>query len=89
MNMELKEKFEDAVKKSRELPQKPSNEELLKLYSLFKQATDGDVDGERPGGFDFKGAAKYDSWLSLKGKDSQSAMEEYVQLVDDLFSKYN
>ena len=87
--MDIKEKFESAVERSRELPQKPSNEELLKLYSLYKQASEGDISGDRPGGFDFKGAAKYDSWQSLQGKDPQSSMEEYVQLVDNLFAKYN
>jgi diazepam-binding inhibitor (GABA receptor modulating acyl-CoA-binding protein) len=60
--------FEEAVIKSKSLKERPSNDELLKLYALYKQATDGDVKGERPGGFDFKGAAKYDAWESQKGK---------------------
>ena len=87
MNMELKEKFENAVSKSRELPQKPSNDELLMLYSLFKQATDGDVSGERPGGFDFKGAAKYDAWKNVVGKAKDVAMQEYINLVNELHNK--
>lgn len=86
--MYLKTKFEDAVSRSRNLQQKPKNDELLKLYALYKQSTNGDVSGERPGGFDFKGAAKFDAWSELKGNDPQSSMQEYVELVDSLIEKY-
>ena len=82
--MELKEKFESAVVRSKELTKRPSNEELLMLYALYKQATEGDVSGERPGGFDFKAIAKFDAWEELKGKSKDSAMTEYVALVDRL-----
>ena len=77
--------FTDAVAKSKTLQKKPSNDILLKLYSLYKQATEGDVQGERPGGFDFKGAAKYDAWQSIKGKTKEVAANEYVELVNSLF----
>jgi len=87
--MDTKELFDNAVERSRSLPEKPSNDELLKLYALFKQATDGDNKSERPGGFDFKGAAKYDAWKALEGEDSLKSMEKYIQLVDELFSKYS
>ncbi len=69
------------------LSEKPDNVTLLKLYSLFKQATEGDVSGDRPGGFDFKGAAKYDSWSELKGMDGHTAMQKYIELVDQLLNK--
>ena len=82
-----KEAFESAVKRSETLKNRPSNDVLLKLYSLYKQATEGDVKGERPGGFDFKGAAKYDAWASQKGKSSDDAASEYIQLVDELITK--
>ena len=78
--------FENAVQLSQTLKEKPSNEILLKLYSLFKQATEGDVSGERPGGFDFKGAAKYDAWAGQKGKSKEEASDEYVKLVNELLS---
>jgi diazepam-binding inhibitor (GABA receptor modulator, acyl-CoA-binding protein) len=78
------QKFEQAVIRSKELSKRPSNEELLQLYALYKQATEGDVTGERPGGFDFKGIAKFDSWEELKGKSKEQAMAEYVSLVDKL-----
>ncbi len=86
--MDLKNDFETAVEQSRKLPKKPENEELLKLYALYKQATEGDVTGERPGGFDFKGAAKYDAWKSLEGKLSEPCMEEYIRFVNALHQKY-
>jgi acyl-CoA-binding protein len=79
--------FENAVKLSQTLKQKPSNDILLKLYGLYKQATEGDVSGERPGGFDFKGAAKFDAWTFQKGKSKEIAAEEYIKLVNELLSK--
>lgn len=85
--MATNEEFENAVVRSKELTTRPSNEDLLKLYSLYKQASEGDVTGERPGGFDFKGAAKYDAWQSIKGLASEDAMVQYITLVNQLHSK--
>ena len=82
--MDLQQQFHSAVTRSRELPSRPSNEDLLQLYALYKQATEGDVSGERPGGFDFKAIAKYDAWADVKGKSREDAMREYVALVDSL-----
>lgn len=83
--MELKEQFEKAVTESKQLSEKPSNETLLQLYSLYKQSTEGDVSGEAPSNpFDFVNKAKYDAWSSLKGKASEDAMKEYVELVNKL-----
>jgi diazepam-binding inhibitor (GABA receptor modulating acyl-CoA-binding protein) len=81
-------KFEEAVTRSKTFTKRPSNEELLQLYALYKQATEGDVSGERPGGFDFKGIAKFDSWEELKGKTKEQAMQDYVALVDKLYQQY-
>jgi diazepam-binding inhibitor (GABA receptor modulator, acyl-CoA-binding protein) len=80
--------FNAAVAKSKELTKRPTNEELLNLYGLFKQATEGDVNEERPGGFDFKAIAKHDAWASLKGKTKDQAMESYVALMSTLYSQY-
>ncbi|VAW28974.1 Acyl-CoA-binding protein [hydrothermal vent metagenome] len=82
--MATQEEFESAVVQSKELTTRPNNEDLLKLYSLFKQATEGDVTGERPGGFDFKGAAKYDAWAAIKGMPADEAKTKYVNLVNQL-----
>ena len=79
--------FEEAVKESKNLKEKPDNDVLLKLYALYKQATEGDVQGERPGGFDFKGAAKYDAWEKLKGKDKEEAKQEYIEFIKALHNK--
>jgi acyl-CoA-binding protein len=86
--MELQQQFESAVARSKELTQRPSNEELLNLYGLFKQASEGDVSGDRPGGFDFKAIAKYDAWAELKGKSKEQAMQEYITLMDKLYQQY-
>jgi len=82
--MALKEDFNSAVSQSKELPSRPSNEDLLQLYALFKQATDGDVSGDRPGGFDFKAIAKFDAWSEKKGTSKDVAMQQYVNLVERL-----
>jgi diazepam-binding inhibitor (GABA receptor modulator, acyl-CoA-binding protein) len=82
--MDLQQQFDQAVTRSKELTKRPTNEELLQLYALFKQATEGDVTGERPGGFDFKGIAKFDAWEELKGKTREQAQQEYVAFVDKL-----
>lgn len=81
--------FEAAAARSKEFTKRPSNEELLLLYALYKQATEGDVAGDRPGGFDFKAIAKYDAWQELKGKSKEEAIVEYVELVNRLSTQYS
>jgi len=76
--------FEQAILESKKLSERPSNDTLLKIYSLYKQAIEGDVTGDRPGGFDFKGGAKYDAWTSVKGKNKEDAKNEYVSLISSL-----
>jgi diazepam-binding inhibitor (GABA receptor modulator, acyl-CoA-binding protein) len=83
--MELKEQFEQATADSKTLAEKPSNETLLQLYSLYKQGSSGDVDGDPPSNpFDFVAKAKYEAWASLKGKTREEAMGEYIELVKKL-----
>lgn len=83
--MELKELFEKAAADSKNLSAKPDNETLLKLYSLYKQSTEGDISGDAPSNpFDFVGKAKYEAWSSIKGKAKEAAMNEYVALVNQL-----
>jgi acyl-CoA-binding protein len=85
--MELKEQFEKAVADSKNLSEKPGNETLLKLYSLYKQATEGDVTAAPPSNpFDFVAKAKYDAWSGLKGKSNDEAMNDYIALVNKLRS---
>jgi diazepam-binding inhibitor (GABA receptor modulator, acyl-CoA-binding protein) len=83
--MELKDQFEQAVANSKQLPEKPGNDVLLSLYSLYKQATEGDVSGDGPSNpFDFVARAKFDAWEGQKGKTKEAAMQEYVGLVAKL-----
>ena len=81
---DLAAKFEDAQTRVKQLSKSPSNDDLLQLYALYKQATAGDVSGSRPGMLDLKGRAKYDAWTKTKGTSKDSAMEKYVALVDRL-----
>ena len=83
--MELKEQFEAAVSNSKSLSQKPGNDVLLKLYSLYKQATEGDLATEAPSNpFDFVARAKYAAWEELKGITKEDAMQQYVDLIASL-----
>ena len=80
----LKAQFDKAVADSKKLPDKPDNSTLLKIYALYKQASEGDVDGKRPGMTDFVGRAKYDAWAAIKGKAKNAAMQDYVDLIESL-----
>ncbi|MBX3600120.1 MAG: acyl-CoA-binding protein [Rubrivivax sp.] len=80
----LQAAFDKAVAESKQLPEKPDNATLLKIYSLYKQATEGDVEGKRPGFTDMVGRAKYDAWAAVKGKSKNDAMKEYVDLIESL-----
>lgn len=85
--MELKEQFEQAAAESKNLSEKPSNETLLELYSLYKQGSIGDVNTDPPSNpFDFVAKAKYEAWAALKGKSTTDAMKEYVALIQKLKS---
>lgn len=87
--MELKENFEAAKEKVKNLTQRPTNEELLNLYALYKQGSEGDVSGKKPGMFDIKGQAKYRAWEKAKGTSKEDAQQKYVALVDELLEKYS
>jgi diazepam-binding inhibitor (GABA receptor modulator, acyl-CoA-binding protein) len=81
----MNEQFLAAVANSKTLSQKPDNETLLKLYSLYKQATEGDVNGEAPTNpFDFVAKAKYNAWEQIKGTTKEDAMQQYINLIAQL-----
>jgi acyl-CoA-binding protein len=86
--MEEKEAFETAVTESKQLATRPTNDTLLRIYSLYKQATEGDIDeSAKPAMFDFVAQAKYNAWLGLKGTATSDAMGQYIELIDELKSK--
>lgn len=83
--MDLKTLFEQAAEESKLLSDRPSNDTLLQLYSLYKQATEGDVNVDPPANpFDFVSKAKYEAWSGLKGKTKEAAMQDYIALVGKL-----
>ncbi len=79
--------FTQAADRVKALKKRPSDGELLQLYGLFKQATAGDVTGDKPGLFDLKGRKKYEAWAKLKGTGKEQAAAGYVKLVDELAKK--
>lgn len=81
--MDLRSQFEEAAAHSRNLGEQ-SNDVLLRLYALYKQATSGDALGPRPGAFNMVGRAKYDAWAALAGTSAETAMQDYIKLVDGL-----
>ncbi|KAG7198776.1 hypothetical protein KM043_001760 [Ampulex compressa] len=86
--MSLDQKFEAAAEAIKGHTQRPTDQELLELYALYKQATIGDVNTSRPGMMDMKGRAKWDSWNGKKGTSKESAMESYIEYVNVLLQKY-
>ena len=82
--MELKDRFKKAAAESREFAIRPDNDTLLKIYSLYKQATEGDNNAEQPGMFDFVAKAKYEAWNKLKGMSADDAMQQYVDTIEGL-----
>ena len=87
--MSIKQSFDSAVKIANQMKQQPSNEEKLILYKYYKQATIGDVNIPQPGFLDFTGKAKWDAWNSVKGINSENAMQMYIKTVNLLISKNN
>ena len=81
---DLNSQFEQAAANAQKLPERPDNDTMLKLYSYYKQGTEGDVKGEKPGFFDFIGGAKYDAWSKLKGTSQDDAKKKYIELVKKL-----
>ena len=86
--MSLEEQFSLAQERVNKLSRRPSDLQLLELYSLYKQATLGDASGKRPGGFDFKGRAKWDAWKQRAGLSREEAMRRYVDLVGRLEAEF-
>ena len=78
------EVFEQAAIAAKSLPQRPDDTTMLRLYALYKQGSSGDIQGDKPGFFDFVGTAKYEAWAKLKGTGQQEARSQYVELIRKL-----
>ncbi|WP_147653688.1 acyl-CoA-binding protein [Vulcaniibacterium gelatinicum] len=81
---DLQARFEQAARDVQTLPERPDNDTLLRLYALYKQGSEGDVSGPKPGFFDFVGTAKYEAWGKLKGMPQDEAKKKYIELVKKL-----
>jgi diazepam-binding inhibitor (GABA receptor modulating acyl-CoA-binding protein) len=84
MNPELQTRFEQAAAAAQKLASRPDNDTLLQIYALYKQATSGDASGKRPGMFDVVGRTKFDAWAGHKGLAKETAMQQYIDLVEKL-----
>lgn len=73
--------FEKAAEAVKALDERPDNDTLLQLYALYKQGSEGDVSGEKPGFFDFVGVAKYEAWEKLQGTSTEDAQSKYIELA--------
>lgn len=83
---DLQARFDQAQQDVQQLPERPGNMTLLRLYALFKQGSEGDIQGDRPGMTDFVGRYKYDAWEALRGTSKDEAMQKYIDLVESLRS---
>lgn len=82
--MSLQEQFEQTVAESKNLADRPDNMTLLKMYGLYKQGSNGDVQGDRPGMTDFVARAKWDAWAAIKGLPQETAQQQYIDLIAEL-----
>ena len=82
--MDIDQEFLNAQAESKDLPERPNNATLLKLYALFKQGSSGNASGERPGATDFVARAKWDAWQQLSGTSTEDAKRQYVDLIEEL-----
>ncbi len=84
---EINSRFEQASIAAKSLPERPDNDTMLQLYSLYKQGSAGDVSGSKPGFFDFVATAKYEAWKKIKGLTQEDAKNQYIDLVKNLGGK--
>lgn len=84
--MSTETQFEEAALNVKKLTSRPGNDQLLKLYALYKQGSEGDLHGDKPGMFDFKGQAKWNAWEKLKGTEQEDAKAQYVTFVNELLA---
>ena len=83
----IKQQFEAAAVDVKKLTKRPSNDDFLQLYALYKQGSQGDVEGKRPGFTDMIGRAKYDAWAGVQGTSADDAMKKYVAVVKALLAQ--
>ncbi len=81
---DLDARFKQAADEAQQLPERPDNDTILTLYALYKQGSQGDIAGEKPGFFDFVGVAKYEAWEKRAGMPQDEAKKKYIELVDSL-----
>ncbi|KAI5694761.1 hypothetical protein M8J75_004833 [Diaphorina citri] len=84
----IDEDFKKAVEDVKTLTKRPTDEELLEIYALFKQATEGDNTTAKPSMFNLKAKYKWECWTKLKGTSSDQAKQDYVKKVQELLAKY-
>jgi len=85
--MATEAEFQDASVRIKTLTARPSNDEMLQLYGLYKQASKGDASGKRPGALNMVARAKFDAWAGYQGLSTEDARSQYVQLVDTLLAR--
>lgn len=84
----MSDAFAQAQVDVKKLTKRPSNDDLLFLYAHFKQASDGDASGKRPGMMDMVGRAKFDAWAKVKGTDQEAAKQKYIDKVQELLKSH-
>ena len=82
------EQFKYIASKVTKLTKKPTIEELLTLYGLYKQATIGNNRTPVPSFLDQKGKFKWNAWSKHSGKSKNVARQEYIEFATSLLQKY-
>ena len=89
MSNNLEERFETAVEEVKNLPNKPQQEDLLKLYGLYKRVTLGLCNIEKPWALQIEASLKWNAWNDVSQLTINQAMTTYIMLVNKLFRDNN
>ena len=82
--MDLEEEFRQSASRIKSRDTMPSDEDLLILYGLYKQATQGDCMIPQPWSIQLAARARWDAWFKNCGMYRETAMKKYIEKVNEL-----
>ena len=86
MRSNLEQSFRDAAARIKTRASTPSNGDLLILYGLYKQVTEGECNTAQPWAVQVQARSKWEAWNKNKGMERMNAMRKYIDKVEELMS---
>ena len=87
--MDLLSNFQNVAIAVKKIKTKPSDEELLDLYGLYKQATVGNNMTDKPWMFDYEKLAKWGAWMKFFNLSTEDAQKKYIDAAYLVINKYS